>query len=39
MSDKDSLGDRIKDYELAETGGKFMKGIPIVIRLDGNQRR
>ena len=35
MSDKDSLGDRIKDYELAETGGKFMKGIPIVIRLDG----
>ncbi len=34
-TDKDSLGDRIKEYEGAETQGKFMKGLPIVIRLDG----
>ncbi len=33
--DSDSLGDRMKDYESAETFGKFMKGLPIVIRLDG----
>jgi len=33
--DSDSLGDRMKEYEGAETFGKFMKGLPIVIRLDG----
>lgn len=35
MSSKDNLGDRIKDYEAAETQRKFMKGLPIVVRLDG----
>lgn len=33
--DSDSLGDRMKEYEGAETFGKFMKGLHIVIRLDG----
>lgn len=35
MNTKDCLGDRMKEYEIAETGGKFMKGIPLLIRLDG----
>lgn len=35
MSTKDCLGDRMKEYEFAETGGKFMKGIPLIVRLDG----
>lgn len=35
MSSRDNLGDRIKDYEMAETASKFMKGIPLIIRLDG----
>ena len=31
----DALGDRIKSYEIAETGLKFINGLPIVVRLDG----
>jgi len=31
----DALGDRIKGYEAAETGRKFMPMLPIVARLDG----
>jgi len=32
---KDGLGDRIKAYERHETGRVFVKGIPIVARMDG----
>lgn len=31
----DNLGDRMKSYEEAETGRKFMQGLPIVVRIDG----
>jgi tRNA(His) 5'-end guanylyltransferase len=33
---KDALGDRIKsEYEYQETGRKFLKGLPVICRLDG----
>lgn len=32
---KDALGDRMKMYEKAEAGRRFMPGIPIVARIDG----
>lgn len=35
MSSKDNFGDRMKVYERLETDKKFMKGLPIYIRLDG----
>jgi tRNA(His) 5'-end guanylyltransferase len=31
----DKLGDRLKTYELAETGRKFMKGLHVYARIDG----
>lgn len=34
MSSRDNLGDRIKDYEKRDQN-TFMKGIPLIIRLDG----
>ena len=33
--ENDSLGDVMKDYEMAFAGQKAMKGIPLVARLDG----
>ena len=33
--ENDSLGDQMKDYEMAFAGQKAMKGIPLVARLDG----
>lgn len=35
MSDKTSLGDRMKAYEQPSTGRKAFKGQPLVVRLDG----
>ena len=35
MSDKDSLGDRMKQYEAATTEQYFMPGLPLYARLDG----
>lgn len=35
MSSKDSLGDRLKDYENIETGKRFIPMVPIYARLDG----
>lgn len=35
MTDTTSLGDRMKAYERHETGRLFMKGSPIVARMDG----
>ena len=35
MDKKDSLGDRMKEYEMAEAGRKAMIGIPLLVRLDG----
>ena len=35
MSSKDSLGDRIKTYEKLYNSDMFMRGIPLIIRLDG----
>lgn len=32
---KDALGDRAKFYEMEEAGRKFMRGVPILARLDG----
>jgi tRNA(His) guanylyltransferase len=31
----DNFGDRMKEFEMAEAGRKFMKGLPIVCRWDG----
>lgn len=33
--ERDSLGDRIKRYEDAETGRAFLPGLPVIARLDG----
>lgn len=33
---KDTLGDRMKEYEMAEAGRKAMIGIPLIARLDGH---
>ncbi len=35
LNKKDALGDRMKEYEMAEAGRKAMVGIPLVVRLDG----
>lgn len=35
MSSHDDLGDRIKEYEAAESQRKFLRYLPIVARLDG----
>jgi tRNA(His) 5'-end guanylyltransferase len=32
---KDGLGDRCKEYELAEAGRRAMRGLPLLARLDG----
>lgn len=32
---KDGLGDRCKEYELAEAGRRAMRGLPLIARLDG----
>lgn len=31
----DSLGDRMKQYEMREAGRKLMPGLPVLVRLDG----
>jgi tRNA(His) 5'-end guanylyltransferase len=35
MKIKDPLGDRLKRYEERETGRRAMKGLPLVVRVDG----
>lgn len=32
---KDAFGDRMKKYEVVETGGRFHPGLPIYMRMDG----
>lgn len=36
---EDSLGDRMKSYEMAEAGRKLIPGLPIMVRLDGKSFR
>jgi len=35
MSDKTSLGDRMKAYEKGQTPPRFMAGVPVCARIDG----
>lgn len=35
MSDKMSLGDRMKKYEKIETGDRFIPCLPVYVRIDG----
>lgn len=36
MTDKDSIGDRMKGYEALSTSRKAFKGQPLIVRLDGS---